>query len=75
MLKICYREQGKELGMEILIDPPPPVPSEAVALLWILQSFEEAGAAVHADWTEQDVARLRGQVAALGVTDVSWEVV
>lgn len=72
-MKISYRVLGQDLGVEILVAPPPLVPSEAVALLWILQSFEEAGAAVEADWMEGDLAKLRAQVEALGVTDVSWE--
>ncbi|UIP32590.1 hypothetical protein [Stutzerimonas kunmingensis] len=73
MLKVSYREPEQELQQQILVEAPPVV-SEAVALLWILQSMESRGDAVNADWTA-DLATLRKQIAAVGVTDVTWEVV
>ncbi len=73
MLKVSYQEPGTELIQEILGDSPPK-PSEDVALLWILESFEQRGEPVSADWAA-DLETLRRQVAALGVSKVRWEVV
>jgi hypothetical protein len=46
MLKVSYREPEQELQQQILVEAPPVV-SEAVALLWILQSMESRGDAVN----------------------------
>lgn len=71
VLRIGYRVWGSEQQYEILVSSPAAT-SEAVALLWILQSYEEKGAEVEADWTERDVDKLREQVQRLGVVDVIW---
>lgn len=73
MLKVSYWKSGQDLQQEILADAPPAI-SEAVALLWILQSMESGEEAVIADWTA-DLATLRQQIDAAGVSGVTWEMV
>ena len=73
MLKVSFREPGRDQRLELLVDEPPVV-SEAVALAWVLQHFEDRGGAVCVDWTA-DLATLRQQIETIGVADITWETV
>ncbi len=73
MLKVIFRVCGQELPEQILVEAPPVI-SEAAALLWVLQRLESRGDAAIADWTA-DLASIRQQLVAAGVTDVTWEVI
>ena len=73
MLKVSFREPRRDQRLDILVDEPPVV-SEAVALLWVLQYFENRDGAVHVDWTA-DLATLRQQIESIGVADITWETV
>lgn len=68
-LQIRYVDKGRALVM--LLDAPLGA-DESTVLLHILSSYDGLRIGVDVNWTATGVERLRPQVEALGITDVSW---
>lgn len=69
ILEIKFKERGKPLVIAVEV----PIPSdESTVLLHILSAYEGKRTGVDVDWTAKGSDRLWPQIAALGITDVTW---
>lgn len=69
ILEIKFKEHGKPLV--IAVEVPRPA-DETTVLLHILSAYEGKRMGVDVDWTAKGADRLWPQIAALGITDVTW---
>lgn len=69
ILEINFQEHGKPLL--IVVEAPPPT-DETTVLLHILSAYEGKRMGIDVDWTTKGADKLWPQIAALGITDVTW---
>lgn len=69
ILEIKFKELGKPLVIAVEVPPPR---DETTVLLHILSAYEGNRKGVDVDWTAKGSERLWPQIAALGITDVTW---